>query len=1489
MMGPEELSSAAGGATPGGACGSACTSACGGDPSDSVQARLWQLAVAQELLQESGLFADYVRSLRPGRASTARGSGPVTLSRFLVVDTLGALGPATAPHPAGTAEAVAQPGGLGASGGRRHLAVRRLSQPAADALLLSLQRPGAAPGGFGLPERAGGGGMDAGGGEVGGSQPGEQHQGWGAALSLLSSHAGGLDGGGASWGAGLGPGSGDGDSDAGTAAAQPRLQAPDAVPSAPCPALHDLPGAASSGGSGEAASPPSAPARPPLAGAPTIPAGAGARRSFGFLGTIPSTLLGGGGGDEVPGDALSPEELEGLDAQLAAAQELLSGAAAADSLAEALPAGKWPRFGNKVVPEPAPSATLLKRAAALLERDDTNTGAPLWRPPGGGPDPQPLAVRFSWVAAALLLAYAASLAYYLWARTTLSLDLGDHAWYGWVVLAVEVLGATAVLPYGAMLVAYTVSTGSAGLPPDIGRVSLPPSKHFAVHVLVPCFKESVATVAATLKGALSADLPPGTTRTVYLCDDGGDPEKELLVEALGPEARYVTGRERAPGEVNGKSANLNHALRTAAFLGLAPADIPAGAVVVVFDADMALEVLWDDSVALCLTPQAFSNADAAADVFNNANAQFWELVLPGCDALGYVACTGTNFAVRAAALAAVGWFPEYTITEDYALSMELKAAGFRGRYLPEYLAVGEAPEEARNIFRQRSRWCKGHMQVFFSRSCPLFRRGLSPLQRWLYTHGTWSYLCNVATVITFGLIPFNSVVFGMHPCVLSTQFAAAATARLVSGQLLTGFASRPGHLLSMWLASVSNSVLAFTVCKAIINTLLSHLGLKGRSGFKATDKKAPAPAVTLLARLRGLGAAAGATLGRAVRGATWHRGGHSNLLARMWGHGGGSDSGSGVLAPMGATATGTLGATIGAAGGSDSGAREAELGATGAARSRLGMATAGAVGAEVEPGRGGTARPPQRHPPPQLRGSALATLGYGDLEAGGSEEEGGGGCGGCAWLKANWETLGGALDPLWLAASLMFSGLAMAAGAYQAARPGGALHAARRGALLQAWAVALLGWSLAEFPRGFAAAGLTSRVEGTLRYGAEHLLACHDAAAGSLVVQIGSPADYALDLPGNRWGGIETLSPDRTAYKITANSPGGADAAASAAAALAAASLALAPSDAAFAARALASASSLLDLAQRLRARSDTPHCAAVACALEQPAGGGAGGATWRGYPSASVDDDLAWGAAWMHRATGDPRHLAAARAALRSHWGREAAWGDASYYAVGYDSGPAFGTALLLARAAAAEGDAELAAEARRPLLLLTRGWMDGENGLANVTQATGRGLWRHFGSEPLHAAAGQALLAALSEGSGHGSTLGLSRRLNRNVLCFAHSQVSYILGGVMGPRRSFIVGYGEASLSRPQHRLASCAAGGGACDIASREPNPHMLTGALVAGPDESDGYADARPDAQSRVSLAANAALLGALAGLAHAGIEAGHCQGGRGLTLALPYAP
>ncbi len=48
---------------------------------------------------------------------------------------------------------------------------------------------------------------------------------------------------------------------------------------------------------------------------------------------------------------------------------------------------------------------------------------------------------------------------------------------------------------------------------------------------------------------------------------------------------------------------------------------------------------------------------------------------------------------------------------DYKLGMDLKKRGYKATYLMTYLAVGEAPDEARNVFQQRSRWTKGHYQA----------------------------------------------------------------------------------------------------------------------------------------------------------------------------------------------------------------------------------------------------------------------------------------------------------------------------------------------------------------------------------------------------------------------------------------------------------------------------------------------------------------------------------------------------------------------------------------------------------------------------------------------------------------------------------------------------------------------------------------------------------------------------------------------------------
>ena len=77
-----------------------------------------------------------------------------------------------------------------------------------------------------------------------------------------------------------------------------------------------------------------------------------------------------------------------------------------------------------------------------------------------------------------------------------------------------------------------------------------------------------------------------------------------------------------------------------------------------------------------------------------------------------------------------GFFPTYTLGEDMALALEIQKAGWKGAYVKEYMAIGEVPESVRNAFMQKSRWCKGGMQIFFSKhNAVLARSNISIMQK----------------------------------------------------------------------------------------------------------------------------------------------------------------------------------------------------------------------------------------------------------------------------------------------------------------------------------------------------------------------------------------------------------------------------------------------------------------------------------------------------------------------------------------------------------------------------------------------------------------------------------------------------------------------------------------------------------------------------------------------------------------------------------------
>ncbi|KAJ8305940.1 hypothetical protein KUTeg_016485 [Tegillarca granosa] len=107
-----------------------------------------------------------------------------------------------------------------------------------------------------------------------------------------------------------------------------------------------------------------------------------------------------------------------------------------------------------------------------------------------------------------------------------------------------------------------------------------------------------------------------------------------------------------------------------------------------------------------------------------------------------------------------------------------------------------------------------------------------------------------------------------------------------------------------------------------------------------------------------------------------------------------------------------------------------------------------------------------------------------------------------------------------------------------------------------------------------------------------------------------------------------------------------------------------------------------------------------------------------------------------------------------------------------------------------------------------------------------------------------------------------------------FAMSQIHYMIGE-NNKKLSYVIGYGSNYPKKPHHRASSCPALDTPCDwndYESENDNPHVLTGALVGGPDKFDAYEDQRNDyIKNEVATDYNAGFQSTLAGLQHFAIN------------------
>lgn len=94
----------------------------------------------------------------------------------------------------------------------------------------------------------------------------------------------------------------------------------------------------------------------------------------------------------------------------------------------------------------------------------------------------------------------------------------------------------------------------------------------------------------------------------------------------------------------------------------------------------------------------------------------------------------------------------------------------------QYLAIGEAPDVTQQAFQQRSRWSKGHFQVFWSTECPLFDQRLNLFFRLAYSSTCVSYLSTGLSVIVLNIVPVLTILVGWFPITLNFYTVVGITA-----------------------------------------------------------------------------------------------------------------------------------------------------------------------------------------------------------------------------------------------------------------------------------------------------------------------------------------------------------------------------------------------------------------------------------------------------------------------------------------------------------------------------------------------------------------------------------------------------------------------------------------------------------------------------------------------------------------------------------------
>lgn len=392
-----------------------------------------------------------------------------------------------------------------------------------------------------------------------------------------------------------------------------------------------------------------------------------------------------------------------------------------------------------------------------------------------------------------------------------------------------------------------------------------------------------------------------------------------------------------------------------------------------------------------------------------------------------------------------------------------------------------------------------------------------------------------------------------------------------------------------------------------------------------------------------------------------------------------------------------------------------------------------------------------------------------------------------------------------------------------------------------AYTITMLSWSALENSKPLGPQLENVRV--AIRWGADYLIKCATATPGVLYVGVGDPnTDHKC------WERPEDMDTVRTVYSVSRTKPGS-DVAGETAAALAAASMVFRTVDKKYSKLLLRTAKSVFQFAAQYKG-SYSDSLGSAVCPFY---------CSYSGYK-----DELLWGAAWLLRATKDVAY----RNFINSLGANDAtdifSWDD-----------KLAGARVLLSRGSLVAND-----KSYEPFKQQAQDFMCRilPNSPYSTTQYTKGGLMFKLSASNLQYVSSITFLlttyAKYMKSAKTTFNCGNILVTPNTLINLARKQVDYILGD--NPMKmSYMVGYGANYPRRIHHRGSSLPSvsthpqsfgceGGFQPFYYTSNPNPNVLTGAIVGGPNENDFYPDERTDySHAEPATYINAAIVGPLA--------------------------